>query len=292
MTKNICENEWRSMERRRADALPHELGAAFARRATDQAPEESLLLQPGCEVEGVNINLPTIRDARVEVIKRARLERGFSLFTLNLDHLAKIRNNSRFRRAYKRADLVSADGWPVVWLANRRGRRLWRTCGSDLVEPVCVSAAKNGTPLFFIGPESESQAAAIAVLKTRYPTLKVAGTNAARISNEVADDEVRAIAAAVKASGARLCFICLGAPKQELLADALAPMCRDVGFMCVGAGLDFISGRARRAPRWFQRAGLEWLWRLLGNPTQLAGRYARGAHAFSLIVLKSIFAPK
>ena len=91
------------------------------------------------------------------------------------------------------------------------------------------------------------------------------------------------MAARIRASGARLCLVALGAPKQELLADALAAHCPSVGFLCIGAALGFIAGHPRRAPLWMRRSGLEWLWRLAAEPHRLAARYAACAYAFVLL---------
>jgi N-acetylglucosaminyldiphosphoundecaprenol N-acetyl-beta-D-mannosaminyltransferase len=248
--------------------------------ASTHAPRAADSLAPGCPIEGVTINLPTLRAAQAEVVSRALSGVGFALFTLNLDHLAKIRSSPTFRAAYGRAALVTADGWPVVWLANRRGAQLERTCGADLVEPICSSAATNGIPLVFIGPERGSQISAISTLQERYPGLAVADAYAPNISRVPKPEEVEAVARRVNASGARLCFVCMGAPKQELLVDALVPLCEGVGFLCVGAALDFISGRWRRAPASWQRSRLEWLWRLLGDPKRLASRYLLSAYVF------------
>lgn len=273
-------------ERRASVARASGVPSTYARRASDR-PARSSTLRPGCSIGGVAINLPTLRAAHGEVVDRVSRGLGFSLFTLNLDHLARIRTNSRYRAAYQRAPLVTADGWPVVWLANRRNIRLERTCGADLVDPVCRSAALHEIPVFFLGPGRTSQLSALSVLAKRHPALKVAGFYAPNISNIPTRNEVEMVARRLNESGARLCFVCLGAPKQELLADALAPLCARVGFLCVGAALDFISGHSRRAPLWLRRAGLEWLWRLLGDPKRLALRYLSSAYVFLLLVLRT-----
>jgi exopolysaccharide biosynthesis WecB/TagA/CpsF family protein len=93
------------------------------------------------------------------------------------------------------------------------------------------------------------------------------------------------IGARINESGARLCFVSLGAPKQEIVAAALSIRCTDVGFLCVGAALDFIAGDAMRAPVWVQRAGCEWLWRLALDPRRLALRYLASAHVLALMAL-------
>jgi exopolysaccharide biosynthesis WecB/TagA/CpsF family protein len=203
-----------------------------------------------------------------------------------------LRLNPAFRAVYQRAPLVSADGWPIAWLANRQGSRFERTCGSDLVDPVCQTASRRGISVYFIGPEGRAQAAAIAVLRQRHPDLIIAGAESPRVSQTPSSDDTESLAARVRASGARLCFVSLGAPKQELLADALAQRCQSVGFMCVGAALDFISGQSRRSPRWLQRAHLEWSWRLFTNPRRLTARYFISACVFLLLVLRQKAAPQ
>ena len=268
-------------------AVANGVASTYARRAGDSSANSLPGPRPGCSIEGVAINLPNLRAAHAEAVDRALSGVGFALFTLNLDHLAKIRSDPKFRSAYQRAALVTADGWPVVWLANRRGAKLERTCGADLVEPICESAALHGIPVFFVGPERNSQISAILALERRHPGLRVAGASAPNISKVPSLQEVEAVARMVNESGARLCFVCLGAPKQELLADALAPLCKGVGFLCVGAALDFISGRSRRAPRWLQRSRLEWLWRLVGDPKRMAVRYLLSAYVFLLLILGS-----
>jgi exopolysaccharide biosynthesis WecB/TagA/CpsF family protein len=231
-------------------------------------------------VEGVTINLPTLRAATDAALARARAGEGFVLFTLNLDHLVKLRASPDFAAAYGRAGLVTADGWPVVWLAQRQGARPMRASGADMVLPVCEGAAVQGSPIYFVGPGPQAQAAALDILKDRFPSLRIAGAEAPRFpsgetATALAAFDLDGLAGRINASGAALCFLSLGAPKQELLADALSRRCPTVGFLCVGAALDFISGQVRRAPVWMQRGKLEWLWRLIGDPKRLAVRYAR-----------------
>ncbi len=237
-------------------------------------------------VEGVKVNVASQSEALREAIGRTQSGAGFALFTLNLDHLVKIRQDKAFHRAYRRANLITADGWPVVWLANRMGQSLERTCGSDLVEPLCQSAAANCIPVFFVGPGLGSQTAAIEMLESRYPGLRVAGRSCEKISTRPTWREVNDMADQINASGARICFVSLGAPKQELLADALLSRCPAVGFLCVGAALDFLSGEVRRAPEAWRHAKLEWAWRLIGDPRRLVNRYLLCAYELLLLALK------
>ena len=232
-------------------------------------------------MRGVRITIATLEEAITHALGRAAEGRGFTFFTLNLDHLAKLDDNSAFRDAYLRADFVSADGWPIVWLARKQGAPLERVCGADLVAPLCSAAAASGVPVAFVGPRPDAQAGGVAALKARSPSLTVALAETPEFAGETAGADVEAIAVRLNASGARIAFLCLGAPKQELLADRLARLCPTIGFIGVGAALDFISGQTPRAPEWAQRANLEWAWRLAREPRRLTMRYALSALAFA-----------
>ena len=237
----------------------------------------------------LKVNVANMRDALGAIATRAQAGQGYTLFTANLDHLVKLRTNRRFREAYHRADLVTADGWPIVWRIKQDGHRLQRTTGADLLEPVCRQAAEQGMAVYFVGPGAESQAMALDALTRRLPALRVAGREAPRFADRLAEDAVDAMALRIKASGARVCIVSLGAPKQELLADMLHERCPGVGFLCFGAALDFVSGHAARAPGWMRRLGLEWSWRLVRSPRRMAGRYAHCAVWFLALALPRLF---
>jgi exopolysaccharide biosynthesis WecB/TagA/CpsF family protein len=244
----------------------------------------------GVQVEGVRINLPTLDIAAAEAIRRTERGEGFTLFTVNLDHLVKLVSNEAFRAVYRRATYVTADGWPVVWLAGRKNAALERATGADLVEPLCQAAAARNLGVYFVGPGPKAQTGALERLTERFNGLRIAGAEAPQLPSGtgpamLAAMDLDAMALRINASDARLCFVSLGAPKQEILADALAARCPGVGFICVGAALDFISGQAQRAPLWMQRGKLEWLWRLAGDPRRLAVRYAQCAMLFAILAM-------
>lgn len=228
-------------------------------------------------VDGQPINIGALPEAVDRVVERALQRKGFSFFTLNLDHLVKLRSDRTFREAYRRATFISADGAPVVALARKQGANLQRTTGADMVLPLCAAAAARGIPIYLFGCTPESLAASMQHLKTRFPSLDIRGAQSPAFGFDPASDAADAAGVEIARSGAALCFVALGAPKQEVFADRMAGRHKDIGFICIGAALDFISGAQVRAPRIMQVAGLEWLWRLAGNPRRLAARYGRCA---------------
>jgi exopolysaccharide biosynthesis WecB/TagA/CpsF family protein len=228
-------------------------------------------------------------EAVVEAVARRLAQgRGFALATLNLDHLVKLRRLPAFRRAYSRMDLVTADGRPVVWLSRLAGRQVALAPGSELVEPLCALAARRRAPVALYGSDAPTLERAAARLKASHPGLEVALALAPPQGFDPEGEAAAADAERVAASGARLCFLALGAPKQEIFAvraRELAPAC---GFLCVGAGLDFLGGAQRRAPPWMRRLALEWLWRLAGAPRRLGGRYLACAALLPALALDAL----
>ena len=170
-----------------------------------------------------------------------------------------------------------ADGAPVVALARRQGADIVRVTGADLVRPLCAAAALARLPVHFFGTSPETLAVTEVVLRRENPRLVIAGLESPPFGFSPIGTEARAAAERIAASGARICFVALGAPKQEIFAEFARRWAPGVTFVCIGAALDFIGGGQTRAPSLFQAAGLEWLWRLLHNPRRLAGRYALSA---------------
>lgn len=235
--------------------------------------------QENLTVDGITVNITSLADAVSSICEAAHNGDSFSVCTLNLDHVDQIQRNPVFLAAYRRARFVTADGFPIVVLSRMLGKHITRTTGADLVEPVCQEAGRTGLPVFLLGSNTVTLASASKVLCDRYPGLDIVGCfppgdHFDPYSAE-ADDAINRI----RLSGAKLCFVALGAPKQELFAARCIDELAGTGMICIGAALDFIAGTQIRAPLITQKYGLEWLWRMMHNPRRLAPRYARCAAA-------------
>ncbi len=198
---------------------------------------------------------------------------SFSVFTLNLDHVVKLRRLADFRAAYRKARYVTADGMPVVWAGRLSGTQVHRVTGSDLIEPLCAEAAKMGHSVYLFGSEFQSLSGAAQYLTKSIPDLEIAGVCAPEYGFDPHGNLAAGYAKQIAESGASICFVALGAPKQEIFSSRAVGNSSGVAFVCIGAGLDFLSGAQTRAPKWVRRAGVEWIWRLLSNPRRLAQRY-------------------
>ena len=205
----------------------------------------------------------------------AHLDRrqGFTVATLNLDHIVKLRARPDFMAAYAAQTFVVADGNPVVWLRRLAGQPVKLTTGADLIEPLMAMAARRGARVAFLGSTQEALEDAADILERRHPGLQVVARIAPSFGFDPEGEEAKDALRAVAAASADLCLLSLGAPKQEILAARGRFAVPGCGFVSIGAGLDFIAGHQRRAPLWMRRMALEWLWRFLSDPRRLAKRY-------------------
>lgn len=237
-------------------------------------------------VDGQAVSLRDMEETLAAVAASFDAGSGFTLYTLNLDHLVKRRQDAAFRGLYARATHVTADGWPVAVLARRADPGIAQTTGADLVVPLARLAARRGVPVYLFGSTTPVLAAAAAKLRAECPGLAIAGCAAPPLGFDPASGCGQAAASRIAASGARLCFVALGAPKQETFSDMAGAVGPGVGFVCIGAALDFLAGAQRRAPAPLQRLGLEWAWRLAREPRRLGIRYLRCAALFARLALR------
>jgi N-acetylglucosaminyldiphosphoundecaprenol N-acetyl-beta-D-mannosaminyltransferase len=239
-------------------------------------------------VDGVAINVLSMRDAVSSIVTAAQRGETFSVCTLNLDHVAQLQRRPDFRAAYRRARFVTADGFPIVILSRLAGSQTQRTTGADLVEPLCEQAGQKGIPVFLLGSNEPTLRKSAERLSEKYKGLNVAGLLAPGPNFDPYSDEADRAIESIRASGAKLCFVALGAPRQEIFASRCLDELSGTGFLCIGAALDFIAGTQTRAPSFTQKLGMEWAWRMLRNPRRLAPRYARCLAIVPRLVVRSI----
>lgn len=221
----------------------------------------------------ISLTVQSLAALEAEVRARLTAGRGFALATMNVDHLVKLSRQPDFAAAYQAHDLVVADGNPVVWVAGLAGQKVELITGSDQTIPIIRWAAESGAPVALVGSTAEVLDRAADKLRTEIPSVEIACKIAPPFGFDPKGDEATQILEQINAAGARLCILALGAPKQEIFAAKGYQAYPHIGFASFGAGLDFIAGHQKRAPRWVRRIALEWLWRMLSNPRRMAKRY-------------------
>jgi exopolysaccharide biosynthesis WecB/TagA/CpsF family protein len=239
-------------------------------------------------VGDIAVNVASMSDAVSVIIDTIRRGDTFCVHTLNLDHIVKLRAVPAFHDAYTRARFVTADGFPIVLMGRLAGVPLTRTTGADLVKPLCREAARHRLPVFLFGSTRLALAASVRRLSRRYRNLEFAGCIAPGPRFDPCSAEADYAIARIRDSGARLCFLALGAPKQEMFAARCLDELRGTALICIGAALDFIGGTQTRAPHFAQAMGMEWFWRMMNDPWRLAPRYARCVAALPRLVASTV----
>jgi N-acetylglucosaminyldiphosphoundecaprenol N-acetyl-beta-D-mannosaminyltransferase len=232
---------------------------------------------------GCRFDTGSIEEAVCNIL--AETHGGFKyVVTPNVHHMVRLLEDpATMQPLYDRAWRVFCDSRVLSCLASFSGRRLPVITGSDLTAQLIARAAEQRLSIALIGPT----AAACAALRDRYPRLNVV-FHTPPMGFIKSEHEVQKCVDFVAKTQASLIFLAVGMPQQEILARHISdhPLARGVG-LCIGASIDFLTGKQRRAPVCLQKVGLEWLHRLLSDPRRLAARYLiECPRIFYLIYLK------
>lgn len=197
------------------------------------------------------------------------------LVTANVDFTTQAYEDPDLKKIVFFADRVVCDGMPLVWLSKWFGYPLReRVAGSDMVPKLLEICGAERYPVYFFGSDLGTLEEAKIIVEQRYPGLKVVGVDSPPFGAVIEWDN-DALCTKMRASGAKLLLVCLGCPKQERWIFAHHQECGIPLSIGVGASLDFITGKQKRAPRWMQQTGLEWFWRMASSPTRLVKRYSK-----------------
>ena len=206
--------------------------------------------------------------------------------TANVDFVVQALHDTELRRTLVDADLVLCDGMPLVWASRFLGNRLpERVAGSDLMPLLLEESERRGWRVFFLGGADESLARAAANVRKRHPKLQLVGVYSPPFKPLLEMDH-EDIVRRVRAARPDLLFVAFGCPKQE---KWISMQFRNAGVplsIGVGATIDFLGGAVRRAPRWMQQTGLEWVFRLLQEPRRLFKRYSTDLWVFGTAILR------
>jgi N-acetylglucosaminyldiphosphoundecaprenol N-acetyl-beta-D-mannosaminyltransferase len=239
-------------------------------------------------IAGVRVEALAFDDV-VEALVAHAVRRGSPgyVVTPNAHHVVLLQHDALLREIYENALLVVPDGVPLLWAAKLLGTRLpGRVNGTDLFETLCARAAQEGLRVFLLGGREGAAAAAAARLSARHPSLDICGVHCPPMNFESNPTDCADIAAAIAGARPDLLFVGLGAPKQEYW---MYRNCRQLGVpvsLGIGVSFELVGGIVPRAPRWMQRSGLEWLYRLGAEPGRLWKRYLVGNAHFCLLVAR------
>lgn len=223
-------------------------------------------------VLGTRIDAVSLEDCVEHMIGWARRGETRCVCACNVHTVVSARLDPGFASVIASADLCVPDGAPVAWRLRGQGfPRQARVSGPDVMRRCCERAAEAGLPVFLYGSSEATLARLAANLRRQFPALRIAGCLAPPFRALTAGEDAL-VTRAIAESGARVVFVALGCPRQEAWMLSHRHSIRAV-MLGAGAAFDFLAGTKRRAPRWMQAAGLEWLHRLYCEPRRLWWRY-------------------
>jgi N-acetylglucosaminyldiphosphoundecaprenol N-acetyl-beta-D-mannosaminyltransferase len=237
------------------------------------------------DILGVPVDCVNMEQALDVVDSMIRGDRPERVIAINPEKVIKASGDASLLARIQDAGLLIPDGIGVVLAARILGlARLQRVPGSELMPAICARAARNGVEVFLFGASPEVNMKTAEVLRNRYPGLHIAGLQHGYIK----DEEMPNLIERINHSGAKILFIALGSPKQELWMDRYLPLLNVKVCQGVGGTFDVIAGHVARAPRVFRNLHLEWFYRLITNPRRLLRQTSLPRFAFQ-VFRKRIF---
>ena len=233
----------------------------------------------GVEVDALDMDdtvdrIMTLIDERVQV----------QHVVLNASKVVMMSNDAKLRAVIRACPVVNADGQSVV-IASRLLRRPLpeRVAGIDLFVELVKRSAENGRSVYFLGARDDVVEEMVSRFRTQYPSLRVAGFRNGYWTNDAE------VVGQVHAAQPDLLFVAIPSPRKEFwLAEHLPAL--GVPFaMGVGGSFDVLAGKVKRAPKWVQRIGCEWVYRLVQEPRRMWKRYLVGNTAFMWLTIKELW---
>jgi N-acetylglucosaminyldiphosphoundecaprenol N-acetyl-beta-D-mannosaminyltransferase len=255
------------------------------RKPTDMhAPERARRVR----IMGAEIAAVTEVDAVHMIVDAATAIRGHWTITVNLDHLRLYQSDPVARELINEADLLVADGTPLIWASRLAGVALpERVAGSNMIWSLNEAASLQHASVFLVGGNPGVAEQAARVLQEHYTDLEIVGTLCPPLGFEDDEQELNRIQRQLTRAAPHIVFVGLPFPKQELLIRRLRVFLPHASFIGVGKSFSFVAGEVSRAPGWMHKLGLEWCYRMLQEPRRLVRRYLVQGVPFALCMLTS-----
>ena len=238
------------------------------------------------DVLGVGISAIDPDDALSEMTRWIADREQHYVCVTGVHGVMEAQRDPELLRIHNDSGLTTPDGMPMVWAAHAAGAAdVQRVYGPDLMLAACARAAERGWGCYLYGSSDEVLAQLRANLCDRFPGLRIVGAHSPPF-RELTPEEDDAVVRAIDESGAQIVWVGLSTPKQERWMAAHVGRLNASVLVGVGAAFDIHAGLARQAPRWMQRSGLEWLFRLVAEPRRLWRRYMVNNPRFLLAIAR------
>ena len=235
----------------------------------------------------VEIDNLTMKEAIGEIDKLILDKKTSYVVTPNVDHIVKLEDDKEFRNVYKAADLILADGMPIIWISKLKSTPIKeKISGSDLFPNVCKLASEKGYKIFLLGAAEGIALKAAENLKKKFKGLNIVGAYSPSYGFENNEEEIEKIINTIHKAKPDILAVGLGAPKQEKFIYRFKERLNVPISLAIGASIDFEAGSIKRAPVFMQKWGLEWLYRLFKEPKRMFKRYLIDDMKIAKLIIK------
>lgn len=236
----------------------------------------------GCWIDRVDM------DGAVALCERSLRERqGVQHVAVNAAKLVAMRSDAQLREIVNGCELITADGQAVVWAARLLGDPLpCRVAGIDLMHRLFELADAKRLGIYILGAHADVLERAIGRIRVLHPNLRIVGWRDGYFD----DSEQQTVVEEIASAAPDMLFVAISSPRKERFIAIHRDALKVPFAMGVGGAIDVVAGVTARAPRWMQRAGMEWLWRLAQEPRRLLRRYLRTNALFIALTARGVLA--
>lgn len=245
-----------------------------------------------CNILGVNISAVNLPQAIATLDRWITAQQSNYVCVTPVHSVMDCYHQPELRPIFNNSGMTTPDGMPIVWLLRAHGyKQVDRVYGPDLMRTVCQESVQKGYRHFLYGGADGVPEKLAGILRKTYPGLNIVGTCSPPFRTLTVEED-SALIAQINETKPDIVWVGLGSPKQERWMAAHVRQIQGATLIGVGAAFDFLSGAKRQAPRWIQRSGFEWVFRLLSEPRRLGRRYLVNNPLFILLITAQLLGIK
>ena len=231
------------------------------------------------------MDIATMQETVSFIESRIEQKQFLQHVVVNVAKIVNMQKDPVLAESVKACEVINIDGMGVVFGARFLGHDVpERVAGVDLFHELLAMSAKRDFPVFLLGATEEVVSKTVSKVKAQNPNLNIAGYN----DGYFWDDE-EAVVTKIRESGAKLLFVAITSPKKENFINKWQDKLGVDFVMGVGGTFDVVAGKVKRAPQWMQKAGLEWLYRVIQEPGRMWKRYLVTNSKFAYLLIKNKF---
>lgn len=236
------------------------------------------------------MDIATMQETVSFIESRIEQKQFLQHVVVNVAKIVNMQKDPVLAESVKACEVINIDGMGVVFGARFLGHDVpERVAGVDLFHELLAMSAKRDFPVFLLGATEEVVSKTVEVVKAQNPNLNIAGYHDGYFFGNKDGQDEEAVVTKIRESGAKLLFVAITSPKKENFINKWQDKLGVDFVMGVGGTFDVVAGKVKRAPQWMQKAGLEWLYRVLQEPGRMWKRYLVTNSKFAYLLIKNKF---